>query len=74
MQNDSYSDRFAKAFPLTESETALLVTTSPTDTDLMVVVSAAGGAFSGQLALLRHEARELALTLIDASQVDHEEG
>jgi hypothetical protein len=43
------------------------------DTDLMVVVSAVGGAVSAQFALLRGEARELALTLIDASRIDREE-
>jgi hypothetical protein len=73
MQNDSYSDGFARAFPLAESETSLLVTTAPTDTDPIVVVSAVGGSLSAQLALLRHEARRLALTLIDASQQTEED-
>jgi hypothetical protein len=62
-------DEFYAVFPLAESETALLVTNSPADSDEpMVTVSAVGGALSAQLALLRHEARQLALTLIDASQ------
>jgi hypothetical protein len=39
----------------------------------MIVLAAVGGALSAQLALLRHEARQLALTLIDASESSTEE-
>jgi hypothetical protein len=74
MQHQS-NGGFAKGFPLAESGTALLVATSPTDTDEpMVAVPAVGGALSAQLALLRREVRQLALTLVDASQHTREEG
>jgi hypothetical protein len=74
MQHQPNGGEFAKGFPLAESETALLITTSPTDTDEpIIVVSAVGGALSAQLALMRHEARQLALTLIDASEWSTEE-
>jgi hypothetical protein len=73
-EHSNGGDKLVASLPLAGSETALLITTSPTDTDEpMIVLAAVGGALSAQLALLRGEARQLALTLIDASQQTTEE-